>query len=98
MAESEVVRQCLTYLELRGIMAWRNNTGKRMGLSFGTKGSGDIIGLLPGGRFLSVECKYGRGKQSSDQVRFADGINANGGQAIVVYSLAELEDKLKGVD
>lgn len=68
--EGAVVRSCLDYLAVRGIMAWRNNSGathterkdgSRGFVRFGRVGSADILGVLPGGRFLAVECKAPRG-------------------------------------
>lgn len=64
--ESEIVKACLQYLRLRGVFAWRNNSGLHMAeykgkarpIRFGAVGSPDIIGLIPGtGRFLGIECK-----------------------------------------
>jgi hypothetical protein len=54
---------------------WQNNTGtafrKGRPISFGKKGSPDIIGFLDDGRFVGVEVKVGRDKQSRDQIMFA---------------------------
>jgi hypothetical protein len=52
--ENRVKRECLNYLKLRQIFCWSNPTGAvriRPGkfMSFGLKGSSDILGLLPGG-------------------------------------------------
>jgi hypothetical protein len=63
--ETELVRQCLALLGLRGVFAWRNNSGAfvrdqgeaRRYFRAGAVGSPDILGVLPGGRFLGVECK-----------------------------------------
>ena len=60
--ESHVLTGCLKYLETRGIYHWRNSTGAvRIApgrfMRFGKVGSSDILGILPGGRLLCVECK-----------------------------------------
>lgn len=65
MSESVVVKDCLSYLQLRGAFAWRNQTGmirlddskygKRV-IRQGVKGGADIIGVHAG-RFIAVECK-----------------------------------------
>lgn len=64
--ESSVLAACLELLSLRGILAWRNNSGATLAEShgrkrlirYGLKGSSDIIGILPRtGRFLAVETK-----------------------------------------
>ena len=96
--ESEILRACLAYLDECGILAWRNNSGRtKIGprwVSFGLKGSGDILGILPDGRFLSVECKTASGRVSPDQESFMDKVRASGGVALVVHSAEELADGL----
>lgn len=61
MSEGAIVRGILDWLQLSGIVAWRNNTGaakspdgKRF-IRFGEPGSPDIIGCLPDGRLLAIE-------------------------------------------
>lgn len=103
--ETLVLQTCLNLLHTRGIFAWRNNTGamavRNRGardrfVRFGHTGSGDILGVLPGGRFLSVECKAGRGIPTKAQKEFAGKINAAGGLAVVVYSAQDLAHALEG--
>jgi hypothetical protein len=48
-------------------------------MSFGLKGSADILGLLPGGRFLAVECKAEHGRLSPEQRQFLAVVKALGG-------------------
>lgn len=64
--ENPCVKACMQVLELHGVPHMRNNTGAaivrraggKMGpMSFGKPGWGDIVGCLPDGRFLMVECK-----------------------------------------
>ena len=106
--EGDLVRQCLDYLDKIGVFAWRNNSGavaasytrkgdgvtKSRFIRYGYPGSGDIIGILSDGTFLSVECKKPGGKTSKDralkQEAFATRIRASGGTAIMVTSLADL--------
>lgn len=56
MSETRLVTACLNLLHLRGIYAWRNNTGvarpqrkdgSRGFVRFGKKGSADILGVMP---------------------------------------------------
>jgi hypothetical protein len=66
-AENAVVRACMDQLTLLGVPHIRNNTGaqlipgtattRRRFVKFGTTGWPDIIGVLPDGKFLGVECK-----------------------------------------
>lgn len=98
--ESGVVSSCLGLLEIIGIQAWRNNTGalkdnKGRLVRYGKKGSADIIGILPGGKFLSVECKAPGGRVRPDQIDFMNMINKNGGLACIVHSCDELMEVLK---
>lgn len=98
---SDLVRVCLEYLEIRKILAWRNNStgifdpeSKRFRAFVGMRGTGDILGVLPGGRFLSVECKEGSGRLSPDQRLFIDRVNACGGLAVCVRHVNELIEAL----
>lgn len=92
--ESVVVAQCLTYLRLRRVFAWRNNTGACLAgkqlVRFGLKGSSDIIGVANDGRFLAIECKTDKGVTSEWQDRFLTEVSRRGGVALVVHSVDEL--------
>lgn len=98
--ESDVLKGCLEFLKLHQIFCFRNNTGSyRKGNSYiryGMVGSSDILGILPNGQFLAVECKRGKGgKLSEEQILFLDNINRNGGVGICVNSVEALEEKLR---
>jgi len=83
-----LVNACLQVLATRRVLAWENKTGGRKiqrpdgtlrWLEWGKKGSADIIGCMPNGRFLAVECKVGRDKLSPGQATFlADVLNHKG--------------------
>lgn len=100
--ERDVVRGCLEFLQYKGIMAWRQNsgaipTGKGGYRSFrGMPGQSDIIGVLAGGRFLAIEAKRPKGgRLSPEQETFLDRVSDLGGLALVVRSTEELEADLK---
>jgi hypothetical protein len=100
--EGEVLHSCLEVLSLLHICSWRNNTGavklekENRFVRYGKVGSSDILGVLPGGRFLAVECKRpGVGCVSSAQREFLSEVERNGGLAVVVHSAGELLQKLK---
>ena len=58
----------------------------------------DILGILPDGRFLAVECKREKGGVvSPEQKEFLLNINANGGVGIVVHSVDELAKALENI-
>lgn len=101
-AETNLNRAALSYLELRGILAWRTNTGaatfgtgtaKRF-VRFGRPGISDIIGVLPDGRFLAAEAKVGKRVATDAQQNFIDEVNRLGGVGFVFYDLDELEEHL----
>ncbi|HUW45787.1 MAG TPA: hypothetical protein VMW50_08325 [Dehalococcoidia bacterium] len=97
--EATVLKECKAFLKKVGIFAWRNNTGVfQMGsryIGFGTKGSSDIIGICPDGKFLAIEVKRRvGGKQSPDQEWFQANIEANNGVYLLVHSADELRTKL----
>lgn len=79
-------------------MVWRNNSGTLWAngqpVSFGYPGSPDIVGLLPDGRFLGVECKSKTGRQSSKQKTFEAKVKANSGVYILARSVRDLEEVL----
>ncbi len=90
--EAAIVKAVIQYLTIRGCFVWRQNAGavsgeykgKRRFVRFsGAKGVSDIIGVLPSGRFIAVECKDGSNKVSADQQRFLSAVEAHGGLAIV---------------
>lgn len=96
--EGQVLRDCLKLLKDLSIFAWRNNSGSmQVGgryIKFGKAGSSDIIGMLPCGRFLGIECKSKTGRQSKNQIMFQKQVEANGGLYLLVRSAAELAEHL----
>lgn len=99
MKESETQKAILDYLALKKIFAWRNNTGAQIirnadgstrFLRFGKKGSADILGIMPDGKFLAIEVKGKKGVVSLDQTNFLVEIKRNNGVAMVAYSLDDV--------
>ncbi|KKN01235.1 hypothetical protein LCGC14_1129990 [marine sediment metagenome] len=96
--EGDIVKACLSYLEALGIFAWRNNTGAMGGtykgtkryVRFGVPGASDILGVLPNGRFLAIECKMPGKKPTLKQRAFIDEINRHGGVAFVAESVTDV--------
>lgn len=101
--EREILRQCLDYLEMRGIFAFRvNNMGtynKKSGGYFfhGTKGVPDIIGIIQDGHLMGIETKRPGKNPSPEQEAFLKRINDEGGFGVCVHSLDELVDALSEV-
>lgn len=112
--ESDIVKAALDYLEMRGVLAWRNNSGavvsnytrkgdgvtKSRFIRYGKPGSGDILGVLPNGKFLSVECKKPKAstkpKIKELQELFAARVNTSGGVAVRIETLDDLHDVVNG--
>jgi len=97
--ESKVLRGCLNYLRARGIMHWRNTTGAIRAqsghwLRYGKKGSSDIIGVMPDGRALFVECKAPDGRLSPEQREFLDEARRSGALCVLAKDWAELDQAI----
>lgn len=95
MSEADIQYACLQYLRLNHIFCWKAHTvgiKKESGsyIPSGMRGVSDILGILPDGRFLAVECKKPKNKLSEFQREFLENIKNNGGVALVVYSLDDL--------
>jgi len=98
--EGKIKTDCLRYLEKRGFFVWNNPTGTvRIApdrwIHFGRKGSSDIIGVMPDGRFLAVEVKAAHGRLSSEQSEFLEKVRGLGGVAVLARSFYELEKALR---
>jgi len=99
--ESGVVSACLKWLWYRGCYVWRNNTGalktnEGQWVRFGLKGSADIIGVSPAGRFLAIECKAPGQYLKPEQKAFRDTIEAHKGIYVMARSTDDLE-KMQGI-
>lgn len=94
MVEADLIREVSSYIKVKGYAIKRSNTGRRGGVSYGSKGQGDFTGLIPTGRYIAIECKGDEGKQSKDQVLFQKEVEDNNGIYILAYSL---EDVIKGL-
>jgi hypothetical protein len=107
--EADIQAGILEWLKLNRVFCWRNNTGsfareyrtqdgtwKRTFFRAGFAGSADILGVLPGGRFLAIEVKRPRcGTLSLQQKDFLDAVNERGGLAFVAISLEDVEEQLR---
>jgi ABC-type phosphonate transport system ATPase subunit len=60
----------------------------------GFRGCSDILGMLKGGRLLAVECKSGKGKETTDQAAFGARVAADGGLYIVARSVDDVMEGL----
>ena len=97
--ESYVQSACLEYLAVRGIFAWRNNSGAIKGPSghlvrFGQPGSPDILGIIKG-RALCIECKASDGRLRPDQRLWLEQAREAGAIVIVARSVEDVIAGLK---
>jgi len=78
---------------------WSNNTGaiktEERFIKFGLKGSADILGILFDGKFIAIEIKVGRDRQSKDQIKFENMIIRFGGIYILARSISDVEKTLE---
>ena len=101
-SEANIQNDIMIALSKAGATVFRNNTGAlqdktgrlvRYGLC---KGSSDIIGICPDGRFLAVEVKKNTGRAAEDQLRFIEAVRAKGGRAGVARSVEDALRILEG--
>ena len=78
ISETMLNKQIVSYLHAIGCYVWRNNSGVLKSgtrfVRFGHVGSGDIIGITPNGRFISIENKCNGEPTSPGQAIFQDNI------------------------
>ena len=99
MTANDLTKQILQYLDLVGVLAWRNNSGllpdangvRR--IRAGAVGSGDVLAVMPPeGRFLSIEVKVGKDRVRDSQRDWNEKVRRRGGRAIVARSLQDVID------
>lgn len=106
--EADVLRDCLTWLALHGVFAFRVNSGAFAGVHKGKRrfvrfnsepGLSDVLGILPDGRFLAVEVKRPGGPgPTPEQLSFLDRVRQLGGVGLVVRSVEDLVQALGQVE
>lgn len=77
---------------------WKNNTGalkvENRYIQYGLKGSADILGVRHDGKFIAIEIKVGKDRQSEDQKNFEKMILSMNG----IYVLAKsVNDAVAGI-
>lgn len=97
-SEKEIQKTILDYLALKGINAWRTNSGiqfstykgKEHVVRLAPRGTPDIIGFLSDGKFLGIEVKKPGGTVSPEQLLFIEKVNKAGGVCFIAYSLDDV--------
>lgn len=92
MTTLELTKWSIDYLTKRGWRVWRNNTGRRGTVSYGKKGSGDIVGYKPDGKFATIEIKNPETKDqpTEDQINFMTDVRNCGGFAMIMRDPGDL--------
>jgi hypothetical protein len=103
MTEQKIQQQILLALGARADLCrlWRINAGSA--LSFDGKralkgappGHSDLCGILVDGRWLGIEVKSAKGKQTKQQPRFETMVKRFGGVYLLVHSV---EEAITGVE
>lgn len=102
--ESAILASILHLLAVYRIYARRINVGMVPVAAAGgvagfrrstMSGISDVIGVLPGGRFLAIEVKRPGGKTTPQQEEFLERVNAAGGLAFVATSSRDVEERLR---
>jgi hypothetical protein len=93
MKESEITKAILSELKSMNIFAWKHWSG-----AVSKKGISDILGVLPGGRFLAIEVKANSGKLTDHQSQFLDDVSQAGGLAFVARSIEDIRNELEKLD
>jgi hypothetical protein len=84
---------CSHWLNLHSIYYEWDRTDKR---TSGKRGRADFRICVPGGFWLSAECKAAGESLSPEQATQATRLRNSGGQFVVVYSLGDLIEAIRG--
>jgi hypothetical protein len=98
MKETHLVKQIIDFLNLRGHLVQRTNSGairtENMGRSrlirLAQAGTADITGCTKDGKFIAVECKIKPNKPTVLQEQYLNEIRKRGGIALVAYALEDV--------
>lgn len=98
MTHGDLCREILLAVSPLGL-AWINNSGALRDktdrlVRYGLTGSSDIIAIIHG-RFVGIEVKVGRDRQSGTQQNFAAAVRRAGGVYILARSLDDVTDTLR---
>jgi len=101
--ERAVQKACLTWLRAQGALVAVTDAGAayRAGAFFGDaipRGWPDLTGLLPDGRFLGVECKAKRGRQSPAQKVMEREIRKRNGIYVLARSVEDVRNGIEDAD
>ncbi len=99
MKESFLVKQIIDYLNYRGHLVQRTNSGniktadargKTRFIRLATAGTSDVTGCSKDGRFIAIEAKIKPNKPTELQEAYLEEIRKRGGIALVAYTLDDV--------
>lgn len=95
--EQDIQKAILDYLRLKKYVVFKHHStgftvrdGKSVAFRYSEKGISDVIACSPQGRFVAIEVKKRGGKATPEQLDFLARVKANGGIAILAFSLDEV--------
>jgi hypothetical protein len=98
--ENKIQLKILKWLRDNGYYCWRNANlqrlvkGKYINNPYHISGLPDIICILEGGKYLGIECKTTKGKQSVEQAQHERRVKALGGYYVVARSVKDVQEFL----
>ena len=104
MSETDLVRDIMDYLRLRGIWCIRVHSGRSYGygMHLAEKGTPDLMGCLPDGRCLVIECKLPdwKPRNAQDRERYQTQcehcarVTKAGGVGLVARSVEDVKERV----
>lgn len=100
--EGAIQRSFMDLLRLRGLLCWRINSGamkygdnRRVFFILGPDGKpfhgfGDLLVILDGGRWMSIEVKAPGGRPTAHQLAFLEAVRVRGGVALMIHDVTTL--------
>jgi hypothetical protein len=92
--ERETTPEIIKWLNENNIIAWRQNSGSvRVGsrtINMGGKGQPDIMGILPGGRFMACENKSNGSAVAPEQLEWMDKARKQGAYVFIARDLEDV--------
>ena len=103
--EKEIENSILAYLQTQKGFFWKNQsvgvwdnvkkTYRKPNNRFHINGVADILGCLPGGKFIALEVKTRKGRATQNQKDFLQRISMLGGKAAIVKSIDDVKAVLE---
>lgn len=92
---TSLVNACLWWCKAHGIKAEKMNSGAIEGkhgrfVRFGFPGCPDILGTMPGGTSIAIECKTGTGRLTPEQDEYRRDVESLGAVFVLARELDDL--------